>query len=62
MRRLYIVGGRNQYVGDNQYMGRRFGRDIAEGGDQFVLINHVGGNFATNDFTENGFFSHGAVP
>jgi hypothetical protein len=33
-------------------------RDIAKSGNQFILVNNIRGNFAANDFTENGFFGH----
>ena len=38
------------FFGDDEDVDRRFGRDVAKGDDEIVLVNDVRGNLAGDDF------------
>ncbi len=51
--RLGHVGdGRNGLIGDNENVGRRLRLDIPTSRHQFVLIDKIGGDFASDDLRE----------
>jgi len=43
---------------NDEYVDRGDGRDISEGEDMLVLIDHVGGYLFVYELIENGLFSH----
>lgn len=45
----HIVDGWDQHVGNDQHMGGCLRGDVTESGDQFILINHISRDFASDN-------------
>ena len=50
-----VLHAGDDFLGYDEDVRRGLGLDVAEGQTVVVLIDDVGGNFAANDFAENGF-------
>ena len=55
---FYVVYGRNQNIGNDKDVRRGLRGNIPESRYQFILIDDILRDFATDNFTENRFFSH----
>jgi hypothetical protein len=58
IRILHGIDRRDFLPGNDQYMGRRLGIDIAECQTMLVLVHDIRWDFAINDPFEDGFGTH----
>jgi len=57
-----VVDGGDGLIGDDQDVNGRLGVDVSESRHLVILVNDVGGDFAFDDFAENGFVGHNISP